>query len=321
MTEHQLLKNLSYVALPCTKLNSNSWSTVNDCAVTMQKPTISPNLTRLKPAITPGISLNNGLRPNHIRNDVFTRWDIINKEKDLRLFIKVPTSCKSSITILEGDYRGYNDAIYTPVQKKQLQYSCNHSVLNFNTNKTADKVDLNNYAFKPISKLQLLAFNTGESYPFADRLVEYLIGSAITPIDDISDNIKRAQKVMEANKYYFKIDGLWEDKMQNIIYDYMINSGPIKVVTVCDDKYDELYGKEVDTKDYSGPIRQVVKDKRQGTHPRLGHTNKSTLYDILGYVDKDAEKWYASWKNENNRAVIKDNIQNVDIYDGRYDLD
>lgn len=404
----------------------------------------------------------NDFEGESLKTDVFTRWDITNREQDLKLFIKVPASCKSSITILEGDYRNFNDtknsqvinskfeltkaeaddenaeagtiwsydaelktfkmfingeyyvlgtnsglgmftgvgpvrlaanpyyvqfvensavidqneagtnyvitnavspdnlsntnnyklalyhldssrvfyvtnksvvSQYTDAAMSAYNYfaitddpakgisvkitnagsgyriklndkylnitaiaipSNNHSVLNFNTK---DGFDLNNYSFKPISKLQLLAFNTGESYPFADRLVEYLSGSAITPIDEINDNIKRAQKVMESNKHYFHIDGLWEAKMQNIVYDYMINSGPVSVVN------------------------GALVDKRQGTHPRLGHRSKSTLYDVLGYIDKDAEKWYASWVKENGAARIKESIQNVDIYNGLYDID
>ena len=228
-----------------------------------------------------------------------TRWDIVNREQDLRLFIKIPTSSKSSIVVLEGDFRYYNDTKYTPDRENQSiwKYSRNHSIINFGSNTDIVKVNTNSSNFKPISKLQLLAFNTGESYPFADRLIEYLVGSAITPIDEISDNIKRAQKVMRDNKHYFKIEGLWENKMQKIIYDYLINTGPV----VAED------GKLI--------------DKRQGNHHRLGHKCKSTLYDVLGYVDKDAEKWYASWKIDNgkinknaSKAVVKDTIQNVDIY-------
>ena len=84
--------------------------------------------------------------------------------------------------------------------------------------------------------------------------------------------------------------------MQKIIYDYIMKSGPIKVEN----------GKLV--------------DKHLGYHPRLGHTSKSTLYDILGYVDKDAEKLYASWLIKNDQAAMRDNIQNIDIYDGLYDI-
>lgn len=252
--------------------------------------------------------------PHLVNNKVITRWDIINREQDLKLFIKIPSSCRSSVVVLEGDFRGFNDFKYLPTRYKSdgsiynpdiddpsstdrlkdktiWEYQQNHTVLNF-----GDGVDINENKFTPIGKLQLLAFNTGESYPFADRLIEYLSGSAITPIDEITDNIKRAQKVMSQNHYYFKIDGLWEDKMQQIIYDYMINSGPIEV------------------KD------GVLVDRHHGLHPRLGHTSKSTLYDVLGYVDKEAEKWYASWTKENDKAKVHDSIQNVDIYNGLYDL-
>jgi hypothetical protein len=153
-----------------------------------------------------------------------TRWDIANNEKDLKLFIKVPTSCKSSIVILEGDFRTYNNCRYFPPGKFKLdgtvfdenvddnkllhtarqtwELKQNKCVVNFGNKEDKVKVDIND-DFKPIGKLQLLSFNTGESYPFADRLVEYLVGSAITSVDEIPDNIKRAQAVMNQNNIYF----------------------------------------------------------------------------------------------------------------------
>lgn len=174
------------------------------------------------------------------------------------------------------------------------QYSQNHSIINLDS---TNRIDNNSIGFKPISRLQLLAFNTEESYPFADRLVEYLVGSAITPTDEIADNIKRVQNVMMNNQHYFKINGVWEDKIQKIIYDYIMTSGPMDVSN-----------------------NGVVDDKRLGYHASLGHRSKSTLYDILGYVDKDAEKWYASWSVDNNKAVVTDTIQNTNIYGKLYDI-
>jgi hypothetical protein len=175
----------------------------------------------------------------------------------------------------------------------------------------------------PISRLQLLALNTGESYPFADRLVEYLSGSAITPIDDIPDNIKRAQRVMNQNNNYFKIDGLWENKMQKILYDYAMNSGPIEVITIGDDEEidPDNFGKQIQKpKEYTYKTKKVIKDTHTGYHKRLGHANKSLLFDVLGYVDKDIEKFYASWKKVDSDAQVNNTIQNVDIYDGLYDI-
>lgn len=170
------------------------------------------------------------------------------------------------------------------------KYEQNHSVINMD-HRVQDDIA----GFKPISKLQLLEFNTGESFPFADRLLEYLCESAITPLDEIPDNIKRAQHVMEHNGYNFKIKGLWENKMQKILYDYTMSSGPLEIVN----------NKKV--------------DRRLGYHPSLGHRSKSTLYDVLGYIDKDAEKWYAG-TTEKNKVIVRETIQHADIYNGLYDL-
>lgn len=236
-----------------------------------------------------------------LNSSKISRCDIINREQDLKLFIKVPASCRSSIVVLEGDFKSYNNFRYAPskatinVKYDIWEYTANHSVINFDK-----KSDLNEPNFKPISKLQLLALNTGESYPFADRLVEYLSGSAITPMDEIVDNIRRVQKVMNQNKHYFQMNGLWENSIQKIAYDYMINSGPFEISNV-------------------GNSTKIV-DKRRGYHPRAGYTSKSRVFDILGYIDKDIEHCYSSWTKEDNKAKVLDNIQNVDIYNGLFDI-
>ena len=234
-------------------------------------------------------------------SNAITRWDIINREKDLKLFIRVPVSCKSSIVVLEGNYINYNNFKFSPSEasaKEQWYYAQNRTILNFGSKEDASKIDLNTVTFNLINKLQLLAFNTGESYPFADRLVEYLSNSAITSIDAIPDNIKRAQQVMNQNGHYFSIEGLWEDKMQKIIYDYVINSGPF---------------------DISEDGKTII-DKHHGYNKVLGHTNKSSLYDVLGYIDREAEKWYASWTVEAGKPKVKNSIGSVDIYEGLYDI-
>jgi hypothetical protein len=234
-------------------------------------------------------------------DNIISRCDIANREQDLKLFIKVPRSCISSIAVLEGDFRRFNDFNYSPIKSNNKdtitwKYTHNHNIINFNK-----EIDLNETDFKPISKLQLLSFNTGESYPFADRLIEYLSNSAITPIDEIPDNIERAQKVMEQNHHYFKIPGLWEEKMQKIIYDYLMSTGPIQADKTSD--------------------KVKLIDQRHGYHFKLGHKSKSNLYDVLGYIDKDAEKWYASWKKDTkSEATVQNTIQNVDIYNGIFDI-
>ena len=171
--------------------------------------------------------------------------------------------------------------------------------------------ELNLREFKPISKLQLLALNTGISYPFADRLIEYLVSNVILPNDTTPDNIKRLQKVMEDCGYSFQIDGIWEPKMQMILYDYLMNSGKFTVKT---------------EKDEAGNTIYKVENKRKGNLKQTGQKMRSDFYDVLGYVDKDAEKLYASWSIETNektkkpQVTAKTTLENVDIYSNLYNV-
>jgi len=114
-------------------------------------------------------------------------------EEDLKLFIKIPQNNESSITILEGDYAGYNDRLLTN-NGKILQ---NRTITNFEVNQSNDSLE--SRFFEPITNLQLLQLNTGISYPFADRLMEYLTGNVIDKLDTIPDNIIRTQKILHNN--------------------------------------------------------------------------------------------------------------------------
>ena len=290
-----------------------------------------------------------------------SRYDIITKEQDLKLFIKVPMYCRSTITIIEGDYRNYNDHKYSVSLadgEPTWRYERNHTVLNFEKD-----IDQNNSKTKLISKLQLLELNNGESYPFASRLIEYLVGSAITPIDQTPDNIKRVQAVMNKNGYYFKIPGLWEDRMQKLLYDSVVNSGPIKLYDLEELKKSDLESIAKGTghifvsnihndtviDNLPVPDKPVIKlsatnnhskyldltynkdskrllDTQQGYNATLGRSSVSTLYDVLGYVDKDTEKWYTAWGKPGKsstikQGVVRDSIQNANIYGNLYDIE
>jgi hypothetical protein len=232
-----------------------------------------------------------------------TNSDLCQREDSLKLILKLPVNNNSSIVILEGDYTAYNDAIARATQSKQTlnvidpvsgklvarEDIIKHSFLK-ETNKTVINYEsLNACNFlsdKLITPLQLLRTNTGESYPFADRLVEYLVGNAITVNEEIQDNVVRVKTVISQNcpdDIYPMIttDGIWEPILQCLVYDYI--------------------------------------NKKQN----LNDIN----YDILGFIDKDVEKWYSAttFKRDVNGKLEKDpktnkpiplaeTIANVDIY-------
>ena len=259
-----------------------------------------------------------------VNTSKFLRSELAMHENELKLFIKIPASNTSSIAVLEGNYLNFNDALLTlhenPNGRQIVKYSGNSTIANFETNKTykaSPLPELNSREFKPISKLQLLALNTGISYPFADRLVEYLIANVILPNDPTPDNIRRLQKVMSDCGYNFQINGLWEPKMQMILYDYLMNSGKFTSTIVLDENGQPKLDK-------NGQTITKVTNERTGNLKQRGQKMRSEFYDILGYVDKDAEKLYASWmidttkKTNSKQVTAKTTLENADIYANLY---
>lgn len=164
--------------------------------------------------------------------------ELAQNECNLKMFIKLPVNSKTSITVLEGDYIHWTDAslktngnIAVPNTKMQL----NHNIINFSTKE--GQPELNDRVLTPVTALQLLKLNTKESYPFADRLIEYLLDNVITDQDTLSDNIKRVQKIMSENKIDNMIAGAWDNKMQHVLYDFMYdeNSNILDRTSVCHD--------------------------------------------------------------------------------------
>lgn len=219
--------------------------------------------------------------------------EIVNNEEALKLFIKIPASNNSSIVILEGDYSGYGQAVYKSITPEGTNTSMlvrkdNHTITNYETQTIGEKEakldseaiivklpEVNDRPFNPITPLQLLAANTNVSYPFADRLIEYLIGNAVTLLDEHTDNIRRFQETMRLNGIEYEFSGAWENKYRNIIYDYMNsehdNYSPTKII----------------------------------------NANR----DCLGYLDKDAEKWYTGWVKEKDIQV---SVSQMDLYNETY---
>lgn len=181
--------------------------------------------------------------------------ELAQNEQDLKLFIKIPVNNTSSIAILEGDYTKYNDngklshnignLFYDSVEQsyklqwkqKNKPFQHNVSILNFENTTDFDTIPL-------ITELQLLKQNTGESYPMSDRLIEYLMDNVITDLDEISDNVKRVQSIIKNGVNYdiksiFNINGLWDDSIKYILYEYMTSR---KLLTNESDKFTDVLG-------------------------------------------------------------------------------
>lgn len=205
--------------------------------------------------------------------------ELAQNEDSLKLFIKVPYLNDSTIVILEGDYRGWNDS----------NASCGVAKFEDGSPATLDNSVAINFENLPEdadielkTPLQLLCFNTKKQHPFADRLVEYLVGNAITHTDEIGNDVKRVQKVIEnathstnngrdktrgdevyTYRYVPSIPGFWDNQLRYAVYDYMTSNARTNTLFIS--------------------------------------------HDTLGYVDKDAEK-YVSYYD----STVKRNISIMD---------
>lgn len=98
-----------------------------------------------------------------------------------------------------------------------------------------------NYTY--CTKSQLLQISTIEKYLLADRLIEYLIGNAITPNDEIINNIKKVQIMLTGNtqdKLFFDAYGFWTNEMRQWIYRYLRTQEDARGVKLINDYYDML---------------------------------------------------------------------------------
>ena len=121
------------------------------------------------------------------------------------IILKIPTTTSSSIVILEGNYTNFTRT--------------NKTIINLES-----EVAIEWLSDKLITPLQLLRLNTGESYPFADRLLEYLLGNTITLNEEIEDNIIRLKTVVDSRcpeEFIDYSNGIWEPKLQALIYNYI----------------------------------------------------------------------------------------------------
>lgn len=141
-----------------------------------------------------------------IDNETLKVWD--DRESELKLFIKIPRSNTSSIVVLEMGDGAFNTNEFDKtimsnetINDYEIKYGdSNYKKIITNLKKyrgllvnygDVEKLIGDNSIF--ISNQQLLEKNDQTQHPFADRLIEYLVGNVITPLDDITLNTQRIE--------------------------------------------------------------------------------------------------------------------------------
>ena len=133
-----------------------------------------------------------------------TNQELLNKyykyEKNLYLLIQIPSTVASSLTVLEGDY-------------------LNNNVNNILS--VSDIYKLSEYELNDLltSKLSLLQLDTDETYPFADRLLEYLFDCVIDYTWELDGNIQKAQDLLPRARFDNLVAGVYDNTTRYRFYE------------------------------------------------------------------------------------------------------
>lgn len=191
-------------------------------------------------------------------------------ENNLRLLIKLPKKVNSSIVVLEGNYSGSCSSYMG-----QIAASAKYS----------DEAKLDGMV--ATTSLSLLSVNDGESYPFADRLVEYLSFNAISHLEDISDNVARIQNIIYKHKPFEGYYDIWDSNINRNINE--------RYNDITHTNFAKIYKIDEGTESSDTPGTLVYEQLRFCDEHK----------DLLTYVDKDIEYYLDNLKNNKN------NLENI----------
>lgn len=194
-------------------------------------------------------------------------------EENLRILLKIPKSVKSSIAVIEGDI--LNTKMYADKIPSRIVYNEEEVIKKENGYEIPSYNDL-----KISTNLSLLSLNDGVSYPFADRLVEYLLRNAINNTERLQYNIGWVQGKLYPKYGEFKgFYDVWNTDINYRIHNFI--SEPMKNNFATIGQPEGSEGAIKSYKDYTDDGTLLVDYSKFAI--------LDMYKDLLGYVDKDVE--------------------------------
>lgn len=141
-------------------------------------------------------------------------------QKYLYLLIQIPQSNTSSIVVLEGDYTNLRcDEIF---DISSVKGSYKGAFRNLDGNMIMDISELpeNKLDEMLLSDLSLLSLSDEIRYPFANRLLEYLLYNTIDSMSIVGNDIYRTQLDIMSNINMVSQKGAWSDSLRYMVYNF-----------------------------------------------------------------------------------------------------
>lgn len=199
---------------------------------------------------------------------------LYNNRKNLYLAIAMPASSKSSIVVLEGDYR---NAEYRHV---------------FNVD---DESVLNPFMMNPllVTSPILLQMNTSDIIPFSPRLIEFLVENAITSQTENHIDIARIQEQIDKYGDLFSNKGMWSDVIRYIVY-----------INLWKNNLDKLDGNGEVNKDVENFASQGLLSYDLGKVVYTGHYRMSRRYGWASLISSQGDQYDLEDQNLSQYKII-----------------
>ena len=172
----------------------------------------------------PQMSFNN---PIKVKIDLTTDYEkgigeFYAFQRYLYLAIQLPASNNSSIVVLEGDYTGRYFKYFGADA-----YSANGIMVGGVDVSEEYKTEVINKQNYLMLRQPSLAFcNTGTTFAFSDRLIEYLLLNVITSEEQLDGNISFVQRNIDGNRLKGYFDGVWSPNIRaSLWYKYRDSLG------------------------------------------------------------------------------------------------
>lgn len=132
-------------------------------------------------------------------NNGISEESIYNYQKYLYLAIQVPSTNNSSIVVLEGDYTG--------------RYFKYFGADAYSDGEARSEI-LGRQNYLMLRQPSLAFCNTGTTFAFSDRLIEYLLWNVITSEEPLDGNISFVQRNIDGNRLKGYFDGVWSPNIR-----------------------------------------------------------------------------------------------------------
>ena len=208
---------------------------------------------------------------------------LVDYSNDFYIIIQVPNNHSGSIAVIEGETLTHNQHMITSREvylNRDGEYTTGK--------KWADIIDYDSFNPKVRSSLTIISGKT--QLPYSDRLMEYLVNSAIHSSEDIPQNISRIQKELGISEKLGTEKDVWHSIMKYLLYSKHFSYTDSRYVNSINPTAEELSHLS-DTK-----ICRAEDGTLLGLKNMRNRRPSNIKVDILGFCDKDMENSLYKYK-------------------------